>query len=349
MIITLFSNTSWSLYNFRKDLIVKLIKKNHQIIIISNKDETSKKLIRLGCKFIPINFNTLSKNPFLEIISLIKIFYIILRSNSDIYINFTIKPCIYFGIINYFFKKKTISVFDGLGRSFIENNLFFSFMVKLLKISQKHTNKILLVNKDDRRLFLKNKIVKNKNKVFLLRAPGLNIDDFKFKKRLLGKEKIFTFSFISRVMEEKGIIYFLEAAGIIKKKFKANFNVIGHIQEKFIYKNIEKYSDNKIITYYKNQKKVKNFILSSDCIVLPSFYREGLPRILQEANYYGRICITSNNIGCKDIIINNYNGFICKPKSSEDLANKIEQVILINKKKLRSMEANGHNFIKKKF
>ena len=94
MIITLFSNTSWSLYNFRKDLIIKLLKKNHKIIILSNRDETSKKLVRLGCKFMPIDFSTLSKNPFSEIISFTKIFYIISRSNSDIYINFTMKPCI---------------------------------------------------------------------------------------------------------------------------------------------------------------------------------------------------------------------------------------------------------------
>ena len=349
MIITLFSNTSWSLYNFRKDLIIKLLKKNHKIIIISNRDETTKKLIKLGCKFIPIDFNTLSKNPFSEMISLTKIFYIILKSDSDIYINFTIKPCIYFGLLNYFFKKKTISVFDGLGRSFIKNNFFYSFMITLLRISQKYTNKIILVNKDDKNFFFTNRIVKNKNKVFLLKAPGFNVKDFKFKKRFIKKKKIFTFSFISRVIEEKGIIYFLEAAEIIKKKFRSNFNVIGHIQENSILKNIKKYSDARIISYYKNQVNVKKFILSSDCIVLPSYYREGLPRILQEANLYGRICITTNNIGCKDIIINNYNGFICKTKSSKDLAKKIEKVILINRKKLRSMETNAHYFVKQNF
>jgi glycosyltransferase involved in cell wall biosynthesis len=348
MIITLFSNTSWSLFNFRKDFIVELIKKKHEVIIVSNKDLATKKLIKIGCKYVPINFNTTSRNPFNEISCLLKIFYLVFKSNSDIFINFTIKPCIYFGLINFFFNKNSISMFDGLGRSFINNNFFSKLMIKILKISQFCTRKIILVNKDDITFFIKNKIVKKK-KIFHLRAPGLDVDNYKFKKRVIKKNKKLVFAFISRVMIEKGIIHFLKSAEKIKKNFKVDFIVMGPIPTTQIKDTIKKFVKKKIIKYYKKSSNVKERILSSDCIVLPSYYREGLPRILQESNYLGRICITTDNVGCKDVIIDNYNGFIIKKKSVDDLVLNITKVIKMNKSKLSLMEKNAHFFIKKNF
>ncbi len=349
MIITLFSNTSWSLYNFRKDFILKLLRENHKVKIISNTDETTKHLMKMGCKFIPIKFDHVSKNPIKEFLFLTKLFFLILKTSSDIYVNFTIKPCIYFGLINFFFKKKSISLFDGLGRSLIKESYLSKLIILLLKFSQKNTNRIILVNKDDINFFFQKQIVKNKKKIFYLKAPGLNVDNFKFKKRLIGKKKILTFSFISRVMKEKGIIIFLRAAEKIKSKFKSNFVVVGKIESNEINKILKVYERKKVIKYYKNQKKVKPKILESDCIVLPSYYREGLPRILQESNYYGRICITTNNVGCKDVIINDFNGFLCKKNSTLDLTKKIEKVILMDRKKISKMESKGHYFIKKNF
>ncbi len=349
MIITLFSNTSWSLYNFRKEFILKLLNDKNQVQIISNRDETSKELVKMGCKFIPLKFDTLSKNPLKEILYLIKIFFLISKIHSDIYINFTIKPCVYFGIVNLYFKKKSISLFDGLGRSFIEESFFGKLIKFILKVSQKSIHKIILVNKDDIDFFLSQKILKSKNKIFHLKAPGLNVDNFNFKVRKIKKNKVLTFSFISRIMEEKGIIYFLKAAEYIKLNFRSQFVVIGKIQCRKLKDIIDFYKKKKVIKYFPNQKNIKPKIIASDCIVLPSYYGEGLPRILQEANFFGRICITTNNVGCKDVILNNYNGFICKKQSLKDLTNKIKKVILMDKKKMSNMEKKAHFFIKKNF
>ena len=238
---------------------------------------------------------------------------------------------------------------DGLGRSFVKQNFFSKIMINLLKISQTKTTKIILVNKDDIDFFKKNKIISNLKKIVLLRAPGLEVKDFKFKKRMINKNKKLVFSFISRVIEEKGIIYFLKSAEIIKKKYQADFFVMGKIEKENIQNMIIKFRKKKIIKYYRNQNNVKKFLLKSDCIILPSYYREGLPRILQEANYFGRICITSNNVGCKDVIINGFNGFLCKKKSVNDLTQNIKKVIKINKSKLSVMEKNAHLFIKNNF
>ena len=76
----------------------------------------------MGCVFKEINFDTLSKNPLKEILCLFRLFFHVLNSRSDLFINFTIKPCIYFGLINLLFKKKSISMLDGLGRSFMNYN-----------------------------------------------------------------------------------------------------------------------------------------------------------------------------------------------------------------------------------
>ena len=320
----------------------------NEVLVLSNKDYTSKKLIKMGCKFIPIKFDTLSKNPFKELLYFTKIIFFLYKSKSDIYINFTIKPCIYFGLANLFYNRKSITLLDGMGRAFVNKGIFYNLMLIILKISQKLTKKIILVNKDDKKFFLKHKITQN-NRISLLKAPGLNVENFKFKKRKIKNNKKMIFSFISRIMEEKGITYFLESAERIKKKFKSIFIVVGKIENDKIHKLIKKYSKKKVIKYFPNQKNVKQMIIGSDCIVLPSYYREGIPRILQEANYYGRICITTNNYGCRDVIVNGYNGFICKKKSVNDLMKKIENVILMDKQKLSAMEKKAHYYIKKNY
>ena len=138
--IIIFSNTSWSLYNFRRNLLIELIKKKFKVIVLSSKDKTTKKLRDIGCSFHEIQMKRRGDKIFSEILTLFKIYKIIRKIKPDIIFNFTIKPIIYGSLISRFLNIKTINTLDGLGASF-EINYFKKLILRLLiRLSQKRAD-----------------------------------------------------------------------------------------------------------------------------------------------------------------------------------------------------------------
>ena len=135
--IIIFSNTSWSLYNFRKNLISELLKKNYKVIILSNKDRTTKKLQKMGCVFHSISLERRGVKIISEFYLLLKIYLIIRKISPDVIFNFTIKPIIYGSLVSRILKIRTLNTLDGLGASY-EINIFKRGILNfMLNLSQK--------------------------------------------------------------------------------------------------------------------------------------------------------------------------------------------------------------------
>ncbi len=348
--IILFSNTSWSLFNFRKNLITRLIKENYKIIIISIKDETTQKLKDMGCTHQPITFERRGDKIFSEFLTFLKIYKIIKRINPDIIFNFTIKPIIYGSLTSRILNIKTLNTLDGLGASFEVNKIKQCLLSFLIKISQKKVNRFFFVNSSDLNFFIKKKfIIKRKTK--LIDGTGIDLKFFKYKKNLI-KKKI-NFLLISRLLYSKGVLNYLESAAKVLKKFndRCNFFLAGKIDKNLkdsiplsIIKNYSNFSNIKI---FYNVKNIKNLIKKSNCIILPTTYNEGLPRSLLEAASIGRPIITTNTPGCIRISKNNYNALIYNKKRPQDLAKYIIKFILMKKSKKLDMSLNSFTIAKK--
>jgi len=326
MNIILFSNSCWSVLNFRKNLI-KNLKKKYHIIIMAPHDGYEKKLKNLGCKVFDIKIKNNKMNFFYDFFLLIQIFKILYRfKKNSILLNFTIKPLIYGSFIARVLKITCICMITGLGTIFIKKNFITSFVLLLYKFSFKKIAHVFFQNSEDKKIFINNKIITNKNCSLI---PGSGVDLKRFQYNKLVKKKVTKFLLIARILKEKGILEYISAARLVKKNnCKIELNLLGAFvennQSSVSKKIIFEAHKEKIINFIGFRDDVRGEIKKVDCMVLPS-YREGTPRSLLEGAAMGRPIITANSTGCKQVVVNGENGYFCKIKDHASLYLKIKK------------------------
>ena len=321
-------NSSENIVNFRLSLIKKLIKNN--ILFISAPDNLYKrKILGIGCKYENNLISRNSKNIIYELKTIIDFYKLIRKIKPDIIMTYTIKPNLYLGLINLFFKIKIISTVTGLGSSFLKKNILTKFLLLIYKISFKNSY-VVFQNRYDRNLFLQKKIVL-KQKSQVIKGSGIKINILKYKKKIQNKNT--SFLFCSRLLKDKGFIEFIEASKKILSEYKKRVKIyiVNYFDDKNISK-INKIGDlilDKNIFILKKTTNLSKYFKKVDCVVLPS-YREGLPKTLAEAASFKKILIATDVPGCNSVVKNNYNGFLCKVKSKESLYQCMKKVINLN-------------------
>lgn len=329
MKIALIGNSDLVLYNFRKELIDALIYHKHEVIVVCPIGNKVNLITKLGAKHIDWPVNRHSKNPFIEFKSFIKLTGIILKNEFDYVLSFTIKPNIYTGILSRFYKFKHIPNITGLGQVFIRNSIFRWFIILMYKISFKKSMVIFLQNLRDLKLFENLRI--QPKKLQLLPGSGVNIKEFYFSNYPSENSGI-NFLFLGRIMEEKGFDLYINAAKFIKSRYKnINFIACG-FPEKGYEKKLSNSILHGIIEYKGNLIDIKPFIQTSHCLIQPSYYPEGISNVILEASSMGRPVITSDNVGCGEVISDRKSGLIFKQKDLADLISKIELFINLETK-----------------
>ena len=339
--------------NFRGNVIKSFLNEGYDVTIVSPKDKSVNiKDFDERLNFMPIEVSRKGKNPFSDLIYCKKLFDIYRKEKFDLIFHYTIKPNIYGNIASHFTKIKSISIIPGLGHLFIKESFITKIVEILYRFSLSYASEVWFLNEDDKKEFLKRKLVKE-NKIKILPGEGIDLEKFKPIKIERNDNKII-FLMIARVLWEKGFKEYIEAAEILKKKYSnLEFQLLGAIDtvnpsgvpEEIVMK----YHNDKIINYLGTTNDVPNVIAKCDCLVLPSFYREGLPRTLMEGASMEKPLITTNNVGCKEAVIEGYNGFLCKIKNSQDLAEKIEKFLSLSQEEKGKLGKNGRKLMKEKF
>ncbi|MBC3996974.1 glycosyltransferase family 4 protein [Morganella morganii] len=339
MKIALIGTTAISQLNFRKELIKKLVSSGHDVFCFSidYSELTRKKITELGA--IPVDYQ-LSRsgiNPFSDIVNTIKLYFILKQLNLDLVLSYFSKPAIFGSLAAKLAKvPQRYAMLEGLGYCFTEQpdglplrkKFIKSIQIMLYKISFSTINGLILLNKNDHAdLVEKYKINVD---TFIWGGIGLNLDDF-IRTDISINDRI-SFLFIGRLLKEKGIYEFINAASKIKQIYpEVEFIVLGDIDKanpsSLTEIELKSLINHHIITYPGFVKNIQEWISKSNVFVLPS-YREGLPRSTQEAMAMGLAIITTDVPGCRDTVIDGLNGLIIQPWSSQDLYNKM--VYLIN-------------------
>ena len=349
--IVLVANTSWSIYNFRYGLIKELLNKKYKVIIIAPYDKFSDKLKKLGCKVYDIEINSKGTNPLEDMNTMINFYKLYKKINPDLIFHYTIKPNIYGTIAAKFCNIPSIAITTGLGYAFINDNLITKIVSFLYKFSFKFTKEVWFLNEDDKNIFLQRNLVDVK-KTFVLPSEG--IDTQKFKPiQIDKKDNIFRFLLIARMLWDKGVGEYVEAAKIIKQKYKnVEFLLLGAIgvdnPTVISKKTMEEWEKEGIVKYLGTTDDVKNEIAKVDCIVLPS-YREGTSRVLLESASMAKPIITTNVPGCKEVVDDGVNGYLCEVKNSKDLANKMEMMLNLSDDERIEMGRKGRQKIVNEF
>lgn len=350
--ILLSANNAFVIYNFRYGLMKKLDELGYEIVAVSGKDNVAKDIEKNGWKFIEIDIDRRGKNIFNDL-KLFKQYYNIYRKEKPDYIlQFTIKPNIYGTIAAKLNNIPTINNITGLGDMFNKESLSSRIVKILYKISFKYPQKVFFQNNEDMDIFLKNKLIK---KNICGRLPGSGVDINKFYPIIKTKkdEKI-RLLFIGRISENKGVRIINEVSKMLKSKYpNIEFQLLGKIYKDepgHITKDeLSSWEKNSNIKYLGTSKDVREQIKECDCIIFPSYYREGVPRSLIEGASMGKPIITTDNVGCRDIVEDGYNGFLAKPKNIQSLISKIEKFISLSEVEREQLGNNGREKVEKEF
>jgi len=316
---------------------------------VAPKDDFVKELELIGCKCVDVKLSRKGVNPIEDLILLYTFYKIYQKIQPDIIFNYSIKPIIYGSIAAKIAKIPSVAVNIGLGFTFINNSFITKISHKLYKFSLQFPQMVWFINEDDKNEFIKKGFV-NVEKTLVLPSEGVDLKYFLPRQKT---NKDIVFLLIARMLLDKGIEEFYKAAKIIKIKYpNIRFQLLGNVdlenprgvEEKIL----QGWVQEGIIEYLGYKKDVRSYIAESSCVVLPS-YREGKGMTLIEAGAMQKPLIATNVEGCKDIVIDNYNGYLCRVKDEISLANKMEKFILDDEQKRLKMGLNSIEFIKNNF
>jgi len=326
--IAIVVNNSWYAYNMRFNLALVFKSAGYEVIFISPYDRYSDK-IKQEFEYIDISLNTKGINPIEDLKTIYRYYKIYKDIKPDIILHYTIKPNIYGTLASSILNIPTINNIAGLGTLFIKQHIITKIAKWLYKVSQKKAIKVFFQNQDDFKMFVDERLVQ-KEKCDVL--PGSGVDITKFIPVEKEDDGIFRFLLVSRMLWAKGIQEFVEAAKIIKVKYgNIEFQLLGHLDmaspTAISKKQMDTWVTDGYIKYLGSSDDVRVEIAQADCVVLPSFYREGTPRILLESASMEKPIITTDNIGCRDVVDDRINGYLCEVKNSKDLADKMEMML----------------------
>lgn len=320
--IILLNNTVQNILGFRKHLIQFLITHNYEVYAMATDytDETKRKVENLGAIPVDYSFARGGLNPLADLKNMKQLEKILKKIQPDILFSSFSKPVI-FGTLAAKRAKvpKIIAMLEGLGYTFTEQPNGQSFKAKIIKkiqvflykIALPKANIVLFLNPDDPRDLLDRYHITVKKRE-VLGGIGLDFKDYTFS---YAPTSPISFIFIARLLREKGIFEYLKAVEIVKAKYpSAIFKVIGSFDTEnpgaLKKEELDKYIQKGFITYPGFVNNVNQWITESSVFVLPSYYREGIPRSTQEAMAIGRAVITTNVPGCRETVVQGKNGFL---------------------------------------
>jgi len=324
MKIVFLSHLDLNLYLFRLPIMKELIKNGYKVYAVAPKGEVFDKFAEFGIKAISYEIDRKSLNILKELKTIKNIKEVINEIKPDILHTFMHKPNIYGNLIGH---KCTINTITGLGSFFIHTDLKSKIIKNIIilgyKFTTKNTKKIIFQNSDDLKLFSH---FLPKEKLVLIKSSGIDTEVFKPTKQPQNKKPIVLM--IARVIKDKGVEEFIKAANLLKDK--AEFWYVGDIDKGNKNAFNPKWGNVKYLGF---RSDIKELIEKCDIFVLPSFYGEGVPRTLLEATSMQKPIVTTDNVGCREVVEDGKNGFLVPIKDYKTLAKKIE--VLIDNPKLR--------------
>ena len=332
--IALVANTAWSLYNFRLGLIKALQKAGWQVLAIAPADEYADILAGYGCHFEHISLDNYGSSPVKDLKSLFEFIKIYRQYKIDFIFHYTIKPNIYGSLAAAYLNIPSIAVVTGLGQLFTHLSWKTYLARALYAIAFRKAHQVWFLNESDASIFSQLGIV-SESKINYLPSEGVNTRHFQQYAYGLLTNGSFKFLLAARLIAEKGVRDFVEAARLVRKKgYQAEFQLLGFLEPDnpsgITHQEIRQWEAEGAIRYLGTTKDVRPYLEKADCLVLPTYYREGVPRILMEGASMQMPLIATDNVGCRQVIEDGVNGFLCRRKDPASLARCMENMMMLS-------------------
>lgn len=338
--IAVLENNLLSTYTMREALMLRLKQEGYQIYVITHTNKFMKIVEDMGIGVI--NVGSSNENPFHVLRYIYQLYKSLRKIRPDVCLTFSIRPAIWGNMVTRLLRIPTITNITGTGPLFISESFVYRVARAMYRFVLRRTKKVFFQNYDDMNLFIKRKFVTPE---IAERIPGSGVDHEKFKPRADGRKipHPFIFLFIGRLIKDKGIFEYIEAARMIKKEFPAVVcRVLGPLWSQNLKTNIITQTElhgwisEEVIDYLGEKKDVRQSIADSDCVVLPS-YREGTSNVLLEASSMEKPTITTDTTGCREIVEDGKTGFLCRVRDSADLVDKMKKMIALSEEQRLQM------------
>jgi glycosyltransferase involved in cell wall biosynthesis len=334
--VLLVANTAWYLYNFRLPLARFLRDSGYEVVLVSPRDGYVERLEAEKFRWVELPLNRKSVNPLKEALAVYQFCRIYLQERPSVCHHFTIK-CVLYGTLAAKLTrvKAVVNAITGLGHAFIGNSILHKLVRPVLRfvyrrILTARRVQVVFQNGDDYAEFLDRNMV-SAAKVTIIRGSGINLARFAPRPGPLEGVPAPTVLFASRLIKEKGILEYVEAARILRSKgVQATFAMAGDIDSgnpsSISEAELQAWCREGVIDYLGHVDQVEDVLALATVVVLPS-YREGTPRILLEALAMGKPIVATDVPGCREVVREGYNGFLVQPRDAEALAAAIEKMI----------------------
>lgn len=349
----LISPKNRTVYNFRGDLIKAIQKLGYQVIVTGPNRDSIERILELGVKFVEIPMDKDGISVFRDLKYLSKLVKVIKEEKIDASLGYTIKPFLYGSVAARLAGVKNRScMISGAGYLFANNSLrvkvlrILTFFLYRIGLGSAHN--VIFQNTDDMEEFVGHRLVK-KEKCHVVNGSGVNMVKF-----TPGSYPSTTsFFFLGRFIHSKGVLDYLNAARLLKNQYPdTRFMILGKIEETVndcLKKDeIEPFLKDGVIELFSETDDIIQYYYMTSVFVLPTAYREGTPRVILEAMACARPIITTFTPGCKETVVDGYNGFFVPIHNPVELARKMEFYIK-NPEKIHEMGANSYELCKNKY
>ena len=345
-------NTSWNIYNFRIGLLRALQEEGYRVVAIAPEDAYAARLEALGIEHYDVKINNKGTSPIEDLKLLFAFREHYQKIAPDVILHYTIKPNIYGSMAAGMLGIPVIGNISGLGTLFIHEGFSSKAARFLYKIALKVPRKIFFQNAYDRALFIDSRLVPAEKTDLL---PGSGIDTEKFKPQNVKNDSKggVRFLFIARLVRDKGLTEYVEAArqllqdesfGQGRHGIKPEFHILGAYYPgnptAVTEEEMQQWEEEGIVTYLGTSDNVKMVISEHDCVVLPS-YREGLSRVLLEAASMAKPLITTDVPGCREVVDDGVNGYLCQVRDPEALAGVMRKMCRLDEHERSAMGVKG--------
>lgn len=345
--ILLAINFDEGLYNFRKELLEALLAAGYEVHIALPDGEYIERMQAMGCIFHDTALNRRGKNPLQELALLRRYKAVLEEVGPDVVLTYTIKPNLYMGFLCGAKKIPYITTITGLGTAVEGKGVLQRFTQRLYRMAMKKASILFFQNDANEKIFTRLKIAPGRHR--MLPGSGVNLQRFCYQP-FPDTDKV-EFLFISRVMKEKGIEEYLDAAQEIRREYpNAVFRILGFLEDDYTgRKRFERLCKEGVICFEGSVEDVVPYIRESQCTVHPSYYPEGMSNVCLESAACGRAVITTDRPGCRETVVDGKSGFLVKERDSADLTRKLKHFLSLTRREREQLGRNGRKHMEEHF
>ena len=344
--VMLLANDTTYTYNLRNEVIEKLIEEGYEVVIASQPLLLQDELKALGARLVDIQTNRHGTNPVSDLGLLRRYIKLLRDEKPDVVLTYNIKPNAYGGMACRLTKTKYLPNITGLGTAVEYESAMQKLTIKLYKSGVAGASCVFFQNEENRKFFEEHKMLREGTRTVLLPGSGVSL---KFHKPMEYPEGVtVNFLFIARLLKEKGIELYLNAAKRIYEKYQNTvFHICGLCDDEKYLEELKKVG--KYVKYHGEQKDMVPFFEMAHCIVHPSYYPEGMSNVLLEAAAHCRPIIATDRAGCRETVDDGKTGFLIPIKNEEALVDAIAKFMNLNWEERREMGLAGRKKVEREF